>query len=74
LTGRKLQDVGDMLDSHAAEGFGVMTSALIDATLYDKLDGVCGKRSISQLHFSRLELERALVRLPAVRKCYFDRT
>ena len=73
LTGRKLQDVGDMLDSYSAEGFGVMTSTLIDATLYDKLDNVCGKRSVTQLHFSRLELERALVRLPAIRKCYFEK-
>ena len=42
LAARRLQDVGDMLEMYAAEGFGVMTSAVIDATLYDKLDAVCG--------------------------------
>lgn len=71
LSARRLQDVGDMLEIYEAEGFGVMTSAPIDATLYDKLDAICGKRGISQLNFSRLELERALVRLPALRKRYF---
>jgi hypothetical protein len=71
LSARRLQDVGDMLEIYGAEGFGVMTSAPIDATLYDKLDAICGKRGVSQLNFSRHELERALVRLPAVRKRYF---
>ncbi|WP_050418893.1 hypothetical protein [Bradyrhizobium tropiciagri] len=71
LSGRRLQDVGDMLEMYRAEGFGVMASALIDATLYDKLDAVCGNRKIAQLHFSRLELERALDRLPKVRARYF---
>ncbi len=70
-TGRKVQDIGDMLDSYDVGGFGVMTSALIDATLYDKLDAVCEKRGIDQLNFSRLELERALAHDPAVRDRYF---
>ena len=72
LSGRRLQDVGDMLDMYKAEGFGVMTSAVIDATLYDKLDAVCGNRRVAQLHFSRLELERTLARLPTIRERYFD--
>jgi hypothetical protein len=71
LTGTRLTDVGDMLDQFGAEGFGVMTSALIDATLYDKLDGVCRKRNIEQLHFSSLELERALTRNEVLRRRYF---
>ncbi|WP_316195591.1 MULTISPECIES: hypothetical protein [unclassified Bradyrhizobium] len=71
LTARKLQDLGDMLEIHGAEGFGVMTSAPIDATLYDKMNAICGKRGLSQLHFSKLEIERALVRYPSVRDRYF---
>src|SRR5260221_2695231 len=51
LTTRKLQDVGDMLEQYVAHGFGVMTSAVIDATLYDKLEKVCGGRQIDQRHF-----------------------
>lgn len=71
LTGRKLVDVGDMLEHYSAEGFSVMTSALIDATLYDKLDAVCGKRGVEQLHFSAMELERAVSRSTAIRDRYF---
>ena len=60
-----------MLDHYGAYGFGVMTSALIDATLYDKLDSVCGRRDVRQRHFSVLELERAIARQPSIRKRYF---
>ena len=48
-----------------------MTSALIDATLYDKLGAVCGKRGVEQMNFSVLELERALLRHEYVRRRYF---
>jgi len=71
LSGSRLIDVGDMLDQFGAQGFGVITSTLIDATLYDKLDGVCGKRGIEQMHFSVLELERTLARYPTLRNRYF---
>ncbi|MBY0558848.1 hypothetical protein [Hyphomicrobium sp.] len=71
LGATKLVDVGDMLDHYGAHGFGVMTSALIDATLYDKLDRVCDKRDVMQRHFSILELERAIARHPGIRKRYF---
>lgn len=67
----KVVDVGDMLTQYGAKGFGVMTSALIDATLFDKLDAVCGARQIDQMHFSRLNIERALIAQPALRKKYF---
>jgi len=71
LGGSRLQDVGDMLDQYNAQGFGVMTSAPIDATLYDKLDAVCGKRSILRRDYSVLELERELHARPAIRARYF---
>lgn len=71
LGATKLVDVGDMLDHTKAQGFGVMTSVLIDATLYDKIDSVCGKRDVEQYHFSVLELERAVARHPGIRKRYF---
>ena len=61
-----------MLDHYGADGFGVMTSALIDATLYDKLDRVCAKRDVMQRHFSVLELERAIARHPGIRRRYFQ--
>lgn len=64
-------DVGDMLDQYGAQGFGVMTSSLIDAGLYDKLSAVCRSRDVHEYHFSVLELERTLARSPAIRKRYF---
>jgi hypothetical protein len=71
LTATKLRDVGDMLDQYGAGGFGVFTSAPIDATLYDKLDGVCQRRGIKQSHYSVHELERRLARYPAILRKYF---
>lgn len=74
LTGTRLTDVGDMLDQYGAKGFGVMTSAIIDSTLYDKLNAVCGKRDVAQQHSSVLELERRLARYPGIRERYFPQT
>jgi hypothetical protein len=71
LGATRLLDVGDMLEHYDAGGFGVMTSALIDATLYDKLDVICDRRRVKQYHFSRIELERALAQHNTLKKRYF---
>lgn len=71
LSGRKLQDVGDMLDQYGVGGFGVMTSAPIDATLYDKLDALCSRRGVKQRNYSVYELERELLQHPDLRHRYF---
>ncbi|MFV8871282.1 hypothetical protein [Serratia fonticola] len=55
----------------SVQGFGVMSSAPIDATLYDKLETVCGKHGVEQMNFSVLELELALFRHEFVRRRYF---
>ncbi|EGF95691.1 MULTISPECIES: restriction endonuclease [Brevundimonas] len=71
LGGTRLTDIGDMLDQYEANGFGVMTSALIDATLYDKIDALCSRRSILRRDYSVLELERELHARPDLRARYF---
>jgi hypothetical protein len=71
LGASKVLDVGDMLDQYNAQGFGVLTSTSIDATLYDKLDKVCGGRGVEQMHMSVLELERALSRNLSVKNRFF---
>jgi hypothetical protein len=71
LGATKVLDVGDMLEQYGAHGFGVLTSTLIDATLYDKLDSICGGREIEQSHMSVLELERALSRNQTVKNRFF---
>jgi hypothetical protein len=67
----RVQDLGDMLEQYDAEGFGVLTSGQMDATLYDRLDAICVKRKVHQLHMSVLELERALARAPSLKARYF---
>jgi len=69
---RGLTDIGDMLDQYDAQGFGVMTSAPIDATLYDAIDAICTKRGIEQKHFSLFEIERYLNRHPSIMRKYFS--
>ncbi|MGR9461161.1 restriction endonuclease (plasmid) [Rhizobium leguminosarum] len=71
LGATRLTDVGDMLEQYGAQGFGVITSAQMDATLYDKLDSICAKRGVDQYHLSVLELERALGRNRRVRQKFF---
>lgn len=73
LSATKVVDIGDMLDHYNVGGYGVMTSAAIDATLYDKLDAVCDRRGVEKLTYSVLELERALARNPLIRERYFSR-
>ncbi|WP_428156294.1 hypothetical protein [Brevundimonas sp.] len=73
LSATKLQDIGDLIDHYGVGGFGVMTSAPIDATLYDKLDGVCSRRGVEQLNYSGLEIERSLVRNQTISRRYFPR-
>ena len=74
LSATKLADVGDMLEQYDAEGFGVMTSSFIDATLYDKLEKICQKRMVKELHFSVFEIERLLARNTALKSRYFNTT
>lgn len=71
LGATRLTDVGDMLEQYSAQGFGVITSAQMDATLYDKLDAICSKRGVEQYHLSVLELERALARNRRLRQKFF---
>lgn len=71
LGATRLRDVGDMLEQYGAQGFGVMTSAPIDATLYDKLDAVCGGRNVRQRNYSIYELEREVLARSVLRARYF---
>ena len=70
LTGTKIQ-VSDTVDQYGAGGFCVMTSGVIDSTLYDKLDGITRNRGIKTDWWSRLELERFLARHLELRDRYF---
>ncbi len=49
-----------------------MTTAPVDATLYDKLEAVCRDRQVGEMHLSRVEIKRALAANPALRNKYFS--
>jgi hypothetical protein len=72
LTGSKLRGVSDTIDQYGADGYGVMTSVVIDPTLYDKLDGISKNREIKLAHWSVYEIERFLVSYPDIKKRYFE--
>lgn len=66
--------VADVVDQYGARGFGVMTSAVIDSTLYDKLDGIAKNRDVKIDTWDKLRLER-FISLPEhfdIRGRYFS--
>ncbi len=54
-----------------AGGFCIMTNGTIDATLFDKMDGIHRNRGIQMTHWSRNELERFLAHHRELRDRYF---
>ena len=70
LTGSRV-NVSDTVAQYGADGFCVMTNGVIDATLYDKLDGIKINRGIKIDHWSKFEIERFLARRPVIKKRYF---
>lgn len=72
LTATKVIDISDTVDQYAAQGFGIMTSVVIDATLYDKLDGISQRKGIKTQEFSVYELERILARYDNIKQRHFN--
>jgi hypothetical protein len=70
LSGSKV-DVTDTVVQFGAGGYGVMTSTLIDSTLFDKLDGVARTLGIQTITKSKYELERFLEKHSAIKSRYF---
>lgn len=71
LSARKVQDIGDTIDQYGAKGYGIMTSTVIDSTLYDKLEGIKRNRNIETVTWSVYEIERFLERHPEIKQRYF---
>jgi hypothetical protein len=72
LSGAKVQ-VSDVIDQYGAEGFCIMTTGVIDATLHDKLDGIERNRKIGVEKWDYLKIERVLAKpkYQNIRKRYF---
>jgi hypothetical protein len=64
--------IADVIDQFGAEGFGVMTSGLIDATLWDKLEAIAKRRGISYDAWDQTRLENFLADHREIRERYFD--
>lgn len=74
LMGSKLTGISDIMDQHAAQGYGLMTSGIIDSTLYDRLDGISRSRGFKLETWSVLEIERYLSRHPQIKERYFGKS
>lgn len=76
LTSTKI-DFMDTIYQYGANAFCVMTSGVIDSTLYDKLERITRNAKqrgddIKCETWSRTELERFLARHPAIYRKYFS--
>ncbi|WP_129777471.1 hypothetical protein [Peristeroidobacter soli] len=64
-------NVADVIDPYAASGFGIMTSELIDSTLYDEMDAIAASRSLSLDTWDGLRLQRFLSSRKDLLRQYF---
>jgi len=73
LAASKLK-ISDIIDQYGADGYCIMTSGLVDATLYDRLDGITKTRNKEYKVWSVLEIERFLVSQPVIKARYFSKS
>jgi RNAse (barnase) inhibitor barstar len=74
LTKRKLYDVANVIMEYEADGYIVMTNAIIDTTLHDMLDGFAKNKNMNidtETRYSKYELERHLSVHTGIRERYF---
>jgi len=71
LSGTKVQDISDTVTQYDATGYGIMTSVVIDSTLYDKLDGISRNLQIEIEDYSVYKLERILAGYPQIKQRHF---
>ncbi|RZK38901.1 MAG: hypothetical protein EOO90_20635 [Pedobacter sp.] len=75
LSASKLRDAANVIMQNGAMGYGVFTTGVIDATLYDMLDGFSRNQGIdTSVCFSKYELERHLNIQNSIKEKYFKRT
>jgi len=71
LSATKVLDISDTIEQYEAKGYGVFTSGVIDATLFDKIDAIAKRKQIKTEMYSKYELERILSQLPKLKDRYF---
>ncbi|WP_341832434.1 hypothetical protein AACH28_05365 [Sphingobacterium thalpophilum] len=71
LSASKVLDVSDTIDQYDADGYGVFTTGVIDATLFDKVDAIAKRRNLDVVFNSKYEIERDLASFPQLKNRYF---
>jgi uncharacterized protein YjbI with pentapeptide repeats len=72
LGSSQVPNIRDMLDQYNAEGFCILTSGIIDATLHDRLDILKEDKGFEVERWSYLEIERFLAEHPEIKARYFQ--
>lgn len=73
LSASKLPNAGNVIMQYGAKGYGIFTSAVIDSTLYDMLDGFERNMGIdTSIRWSKYELERFFNRNQQLKNKYFE--
>ncbi|MDM3844113.1 MAG: pentapeptide repeat-containing protein [Aphanizomenon gracile PMC638.10] len=72
LGSSQVPHIRDMLDQYNAEGFCILTSGIIDATLHDRLDTLKEDKGFEVERWSYLEIERFLAEHPEIKARYFQ--
>jgi hypothetical protein len=74
LSAAKISNAANVIMQYDAKGYGVFTSTIIDATLYDMLDGFNRSFKIDTSDtWSKYELERYLNRHEHIKNKYFKK-
>lgn len=68
---KKIPDASNVIHEYQAAGYIVMTNLIIDATLYDMLDGFSRLGIDTKINYSKYELERYLAQHPKLKERYF---
>eukprot|EP01093_Parvamoeba_rugata_P011694 TRINITY_DN3239_c0_g1_i1.p1 TRINITY_DN3239_c0_g1~~TRINITY_DN3239_c0_g1_i1.p1 ORF type:complete len:478 (-),score=56.95 TRINITY_DN3239_c0_g1_i1:351-1724(-) len=71
LNTSNIGSISDVIDQYGAKGYGVMCNSVIDAALFDRLDGISENRGIEIETWSSLEIERFIARRPNLKSRYF---
>lgn len=71
LTKRKLPEAANIIKEYQADGYMIMTNLVIDATLYDMLDGFSRDSTDARVNFSKYELEHYLSHHKYLKERYF---
>jgi hypothetical protein len=72
LSKKRLPEAANIIMEYQADGYMIMTNQLIDATLYDMLNGFAVFGTDTSINYSKLELERYLARNKWLRDKYFS--